>query len=93
LQAASIGHVTVTRDDVIFADVDGIVVVAEAELTRVVEAARDIAMREQAQSTRLLKGERLRDQLQLENYLARRATDPSFTFRDHLKTLGGAIEI
>jgi regulator of RNase E activity RraA len=93
LQAASIGHVTVTRDDVIFADVDGIVVVAEAELMRVVEAARDIAMREQAQSTRLLKGERLRDQLQLENYLARRATDPSFTFRDHLKTLGGAIEI
>ncbi len=93
LQAASIGHVTVTRDDVIFADADGVVVVSAADLARVIEAARDIATREQAQSARLLKGERLRDQLQLEIYVARRNADPSYTFRDHLKTLGGAIEI
>jgi 4-hydroxy-4-methyl-2-oxoglutarate aldolase len=93
LQAASIGHVTVTRDDVVFADADGVVVVAEADLSRVVDAARDIAAREQAQSARLLRGERLRDQLQLDTYVARRAADPSYTFRDHLKTLGGAIEI
>ena len=58
-----------------------------------VEAARDIATREQAQAVRLMKGERLRDQLQLDEYVARRAADPSYTFRDHLKTLGGAIEI
>jgi regulator of RNase E activity RraA len=83
----------VTRDDVVFADADGVVVVAEADLSRVVDAARDIAAREQAQSARLLRGERLRDQLQLETYVARRAADPSYTFRDHLKTLGGAIEI
>ena len=93
LQAASIGHVTVTRDDVVFADADGIVVVAESDLSRVVEAARDIATREQAQSARLLSGERLRDQLQLDAYVTRRAADPTYTFREHLKTLGGAIEI
>ena len=93
LQAASIGHVTVTRDEIVFADADGVVVVAEAELPRVIDAARDIAAREQEQSVRLLKGERLRDQLQLESYVARRATDPTYSFRQHLKTLGGAIEI
>jgi regulator of RNase E activity RraA len=93
LEAASLSHVTVTRDDVVFADVDGVIVVAEADVTRVVAAARDIAGREQAQARRLMKGERLRDQLQLADYVARRTADPSYTFRAHLKGLGGAIEI
>ena len=93
LEAASLSHVTVTRDDVVFADVDGIVIVAQTEVERVAAAARDIATREQAQSARLLQGERLRDQLQLAEYVARRAADPSYTFRAHLKKLGGAIEI
>jgi hypothetical protein len=93
LEAASVRHVTVTRDDVVFADVDGVVVVAEADVARVVEAARDIAAREQAQAARLRQGEFLRDQLQLDAYVARRAADPSYTFRAHLKRLGGAIEI
>jgi 4-hydroxy-4-methyl-2-oxoglutarate aldolase len=94
LEAASLGgHVTVTADDYVFADIDGIVVVAGAHLARVVAAARDIATREQAQAARLLKGERLKDQLQLDAYVARRQSDPNYTFRNHIRSLGGAIEI
>lgn len=93
LEAASLHHVTVTKEDVVFADVDGVVVAAAADVPRVVSAARDIATREQAQAKRLLKGERLRDQLQLDVYLARRKEDHSYTFREHLKSLGAAIEI
>ena len=94
LEAASLGgHVTVTRDDVIFADIDGVAVVAQAHLARVITAARDISTREQAQAARLLAGERLRDQLQLEAYVARRQNEPTYTFRNHIKALGGAIEI
>ena len=94
LEAASLGgHVTVTTDDFIFADIDGITVVSRADLARVVAAARDIATREQAQAERLLGGERLRDQLQLDAYVARRQNEPAYTFRDHVKSLGGAIEI
>jgi regulator of RNase E activity RraA len=94
LEAASLGgHVTVTRDDFIFADIDGVVVVARADLGRIVTAAREIAAREQAQAERLLQGERLRTQLQLDAYVQRRQADPSLTFREHLKSLGGAIEI
>jgi regulator of RNase E activity RraA len=94
LAAASIGHhVTVTRDDCVFADTDGVIVVAIADAPRIVAAARDVATREQAQATRLLGGERLRDQLQLEAYVARRKDDPAYTFRAHIKSLGGAIEI
>jgi 4-hydroxy-4-methyl-2-oxoglutarate aldolase len=94
LEAASIGqHVTVTKDDIVFADADGVVVIAAADAARIIAAAREIAAREQAQAERLLKGERLRDQLQLGNYLNRRRDDPTYTFRAHLKSLGGAIEI
>jgi regulator of RNase E activity RraA len=94
LEAASLGgHVTVTRDDFVFADIDGIVVVARAQLARVVAAARDIAARESTQAARLMRGERLWAQLQVEAYVTRRQNDPAYTFREHLRTLGGAIEI
>src|SRR5687768_5978273 len=93
LTAASLGAVTVTPDDYLFADDDGVVVVAGHDLDRVVEAARDIANREGTQAARLLNGALLRSQFDLETYVARRHADPSYTFRDHLKSFGGAIEI
>jgi 4-hydroxy-4-methyl-2-oxoglutarate aldolase len=37
-------------------------------------------------------GQRLRDQYDVAGYLARRAADPAYTFRDHLRTRGAAIE-
>lgn len=93
LEAANLGKITVTHEDHVFADDDGVVVVAHADLSRVVETAKDIAAREGAQAVRLLKGELLRQQFDLESYVSRRHADPNYTFRDHLKTFGGAIEI
>jgi regulator of RNase E activity RraA len=93
-QAASIGrHTTVTREDAVFLDEDGVVVVDTAETARVIDAAREIARREQAQAFRLLEGERLWVQLALDEYLAARRERPELTFREHLKARGGAIEI
>ncbi len=93
LAAATLGSVTVTPDDVVFVDDDGVVVVASAHLTRVVDAAKDIASREGAQAERLMKGELLRSQFELHAYVTKRQADSSYTFRDHLKSFGGAIEI
>jgi regulator of RNase E activity RraA len=93
LTAANLGAAMVTREDYVFADDDGVVIVAAADLGRIVETAKDIASREGAQAQRLLKGELLRTQLDFDTYLARRSADPDFTFRDHLKSFGGAIEI
>ena len=93
LTAASLGAVTVTPDDYVFADDDGVVVVAGQDLDRVVATARDLASREGAQAVRLLKGELLRSQFDLDQYVARRHSDPNYTFREHLKSFGGAIEI
>ena len=93
LVAATIGSVTVTPDDYLFADDDGVVVVANAELSRVIDTAKDIANREGAQAVRLLKGELLRSPFDLDSYVAKRQSDPKYTFREHLKSFGGAIEI
>lgn len=93
LEAATCGKTTVTREDAVFADEDGVVFVALADCERVIAAARDIAQREQAQAARLLAGEPLRAQLRLADYLRKRDEDPEFTFRAHLKSMGGAIEI
>lgn len=93
LVAATLGSVTVTPDDYLFADDDGVVAVPQADLSRVIDTAKDIASREGAQAVRLLKGELLRSQFDLESYVAKRRSDPAYTFREHLKSFGGAIEI
>jgi 4-hydroxy-4-methyl-2-oxoglutarate aldolase len=93
LTNARFGPVTAAAGDVVFADDDGVVFVAVANLAAVIDAARDIAVREGAQAARLLKGELLRSQLDLKGYLEKRRLDPAHTFRDHLKSFGGAIEI
>ncbi len=93
LSRAQFGVVSVTADDVVFGDDDGVVFVAASDLDRIVEAARDIAAREGAQAERLLRGELLASQLDMAGYVARRAKEPGYTFRDHLRSFGGAIEI
>ena len=93
LGSARLGSVLVGPEDFVFADDDGVVVVAAQDVPSVIAAARDIASRENAQARRLLAGEPLRLQFNLDGYLAARRSDPSFTFRDHLKIIGGAIEI
>jgi len=87
LEAATCGPTTVTREDAVFADEDGVLFVALADCARVIEAARAIAVREQAQAIRLRAGEPLRDQLRLADFLARRDADPEYTFRKHLQDL------
>ncbi|WP_443034836.1 hypothetical protein [Streptomyces sp. BE133] len=37
-------------------------------------------------------GETLRKQTSFDDYLAQRTADPSYTFRQHLRRTGGAIE-
>jgi len=87
LQAATCGGTTVTRDDAIFADEDGVIFVARGECARVIERARAIAVHALAQAARIESGESLRDQLQLSAFLERRESDPDYTFRKHLQGL------
>ena len=86
------GESIVTRDDVVFADDDGVVFVAHALVDEVLAVVRTISAVEREQARRIGAGETLRDQTRFVEYLAERERDPSYTFRRHLRRTGGAIE-
>ena len=58
----------------------------------VLAAARQIGEVERDQARRIGEGQTLRQQTAFDDYLAQRAADPSYTFRQHLRRTGGAIE-
>ncbi len=93
LEAASVGPSTVTREDTVFADDDGVLFVDTAQVSRVMAVAQDVAQREGVQAKRLAEGQLLRVQLDLDGYVTERRLNPSYTFREHLRARGGAIEI
>ncbi|MGV9266837.1 RraA family protein [Kitasatospora sp. NPDC003701] len=92
LVTARFGPHLVSAGDVVFGDADGVLFVPAARVDEVVETAAGIARTERAQAERIRSGDTLRRQTAFGDYLARRAADPSYSFRQHLRRVGGAIE-
>jgi 4-hydroxy-4-methyl-2-oxoglutarate aldolase len=92
LTSARFGPELVTAADVVFADDDGVVFVASERVEAVLAAAAAIRRTERDQAVKIRSGETLRRQTAFDDYLLRRASDPSYTFRNHLRRVGGAIE-
>lgn len=92
LVSARMGAHLVTRDDVVFADDDGAIFVPAGQVDEVLQTARAIRQVEREQAQQIRKGETLRNQTAFDDYLARRAEDPAYSFRRHLREVGGAIE-
>jgi 4-hydroxy-4-methyl-2-oxoglutarate aldolase len=92
LLSAQFGPHTVTGDDVVFGDDDGVLFVPAADAARVLDTATAIWTTEREQAGKIRAGETLRRQTAFDDYLARRAADPTYTFRRHLRRTGGAIE-
>lgn len=87
LSTAEVGQWTVTADDIVFGDDDGVLFVPAAEADALVAKARSIRDVERAQADRVRQGESLRSQLRFDEYLA-----GGLTFREHLRKIGGAVE-
>ncbi|MDP3297390.1 MAG: RraA family protein [Thermodesulfovibrionia bacterium] len=92
LNSARFGNFEVTRDDIVFADDDGVLFVPEQKIEELFSTARTIYQTERKQAEAIKNGKRLREQLRFDEYLTKKAVDSSYTFRKHLKALGGAIE-
>ncbi|MFG1888740.1 RraA family protein [Micromonospora sp. NPDC049051] len=92
LASARCGPHLVTADDLVVADDDGVLFLPAARATELCAAAERIRDVERIQAQRIRAGETLREQTHFADYLARRAADPTYTFRRHLRRVGGAIE-
>jgi regulator of RNase E activity RraA len=93
MPTAVLDGVTVTDADHVFADGDGVLVVASDRVDPVIDLARDIQRVETAQAERMRAGSSLREQLDFAGYRARQASEPELTLRRYLQERGGAIEV
>jgi regulator of RNase E activity RraA len=92
LASAQFGSFLVTGTDIVLADDDGVVFIASDQAGELLATARQIAQAERDQARKIQAGQTLRQQTTFGEYLARRAAEPSYTFRRHLRQIGGAIE-
>jgi regulator of RNase E activity RraA len=93
LESATVGDWTVTRSDVVVGDDDGILFLPAARTGDIIEIAETIRDTERRQASLIRSGTTLRDQVRFSTYLTQRGQTPELTFRDHLKAVGGAIEV
>jgi regulator of RNase E activity RraA len=93
LSAATVGDWTVSRDDLVFGDEDGVLFIPATGAGEILTLAETIRDTERRQADRIRNGVPLREQVHFATYLAARAETPSLTFRDHLRNVGGAIEV
>lgn len=89
---ARVGDWVVGPDDVVAGDSDGVLFLPSERLAEVVQAAEAIKSTERRQADEMRAGRTFREQAAFAQYLSRRAQDPAFGFREHLKLIGGAIE-
>lgn len=92
LLSARIGSFEVTRDDIVFADDDGCIFTSGTGVEELLSTAKAIWTTERRQAQAIVSGDCLRLQVNFREYLAKRAADPTFTFREHLRNRQAAIE-
>lgn len=89
---AQFGDCVVGKEDLVFGDLDGVLFVPGQRAEELPATAQSIRQTERNQARAVQAGRTLREQLHFDEYLTRRAADPSYTFRKHLRAVGGAIE-
>jgi regulator of RNase E activity RraA len=92
LRSARFGDFVVGSDDVVFADDDGCLFVPIKHADDLFSVAREIWQRERRQAEQIKSGRSLREQLNFAQYLEKRAANPNYPFREHLRRISGAIE-
>jgi regulator of RNase E activity RraA len=92
LVSACVGPWIVRDTDMAMGDENGVLFVPIDRAEEIAAAARAIRDTERAQAEKMRRGTSLRSQLQFKDFMARRAVDPTLTFRQHLSRIGGAVE-
>ena len=93
LTTARFGDFKVTADDVVFGDDDGVVFALLQDVEDIISLARKIAEIEHRQAESVKNGKTLSQQFKIDEYLKKRSKNPAYSFREHLKKIGAAIEV
>jgi regulator of RNase E activity RraA len=93
LGSAVAGDWTVDASDLVLGDDDGVLFVPADRAGDLFTLAETIRDTERRQAGQIRAGVTLRHQVRFDSYLARRQREPALTFRDHLRAVGGAIEV
>jgi regulator of RNase E activity RraA len=92
LTSAFVGEWEVGCEDLVLGDDDGVLFLPASQAEEIFTLAETISITERHQAQRIRAGISLRSQVQFRAYLANRDNTPSLSFREHLRTVGGAIE-
>ncbi len=92
LTSARCGVHEVTADDFVLGDDDGVIFIPLRQAQEVADLATTIRDTERSQAARMQLGLSFRKQARFGEFLAARSADASLTFRQHLRSIGGAIE-
>jgi regulator of RNase E activity RraA len=94
LSSARVGELTITAQDYVAADDDGVLFLPADRLEELLQTAEGIRDTERRQADLIRSGARsLREQVAFGAFLGARAVHPGLTFREHLRTVGGEIEV
>jgi regulator of RNase E activity RraA len=91
LASAVVGDWAVSCEDLVLGDDDGVLFLPSREAEEIFTLAETISDTEQHRAKRIRAGVSLRRQVQFRAYLAKREKTPSLSFREYLRTVGGAI--
>jgi len=93
LTTARFGDFKLTADDVVMGDDDGVVFTLVHDVAEIISLARKISETEQRQAENIKNGKTLSKQVKFDEYLKNRSKNSTYTFRQHLQKIGGAIEV
>ena len=91
-EAAMVGLHRITAGDLVVADCDGVLFLPEDGIEEIVKVATGIRDTEHRQAATMKRGYSLRQQLSFEDFVALRQKDAEYSFRAHLRRIGGSIE-
>lgn len=92
LISAKCGEHVLTSDDFVLGDDDGVIFIPLSQAQKVAELATVIRDTERSQAARMQLGTSFRKQARFDDFLAARKADENMTFRQYLRSIGGAIE-
>ena len=93
LTTARFGDFKLTADDVVLGDEDGVVFALLQDIEDIISLARKIAETEQRQAENIKNGKTFSQQIKFDEFLKNRSKNSTYTLREHLQKIGGAIEV